>query len=148
MSIDVTVQDEAPTPHNPSDTQFEQWVDKALANIADAPHSGEITIKIIDEEESAVLNQTFREKDGPTNVLSFPYDNPGDFFMGDIAICANLVAKEAQDQDKSIEAHWAHLVVHGVLHLMGYDHIEESDAKTMERLEIDVLSSLGYENPY
>lgn len=148
MSVEVTIQDDAPSAHNPSDAQFQHWVDSTFEHVTNAPTKGEITIKIINEEESAVLNQTFRDKEGPTNVLSFSYDDIDEVFTGDIAICANLVAKEACEQEKPVEAHWAHLVIHGTLHLMGYDHIDDNDATIMERTEQTIMNALGYENPY
>jgi probable rRNA maturation factor len=148
MSIEVIIQDEAPSRYNPAEDLFQLWVDTALSHVNDAPINGEITIKIINEEESAVLNQTFREKTGPTNVLSFSYEDPDDFFTGDLAICAPLVEREAHEQEKLIIAHWAHLVIHGTLHLLGYDHIEESDATIMEALETQIMQELKFENPY
>ena len=111
----------------------------------------EVTLKIVDTEEGALLNQQYREKQGPTNVLSFPYRVPGQSkhqLLGDLVICAPLVEKEAAAQGKSVEAHWAHLVVHGTLHLLGYDHIEVKEAEEMEQLEVEILEALGFPSPY
>ncbi len=148
MSLEITVQDAATSPQLPSTAQFELWVNTALAHVKNAPQEGEITIKIIDELESARLNHTFRKKEGPTNILSFSYDSTTFFFVGDLAICAALVEREAQEQEKQRLAHWAHLTVHGTLHLMGYDHIEEHEAVIMESLEAKILQKLGYDSPY
>ena len=111
----------------------------------------ELSIRIVDEAESADLNHTYRHKSGPTNVLSFPCEVPDGVpldLLGDLVICAPVVAREAQAQGKASEAHWAHMVIHGVLHLRGYDHIDTAEAERMEALEIDILSRLGYPNPY
>lgn len=108
-------------------------------------------MRIVDEGEIAALNERWRSKRGATNVLSFPFDGdhslaPG--LLGDIVICAPVVRREAEEQHKSMEAHWAHMVVHGTLHLQGHDHINAEEAKEMETLEIRILQSLGYTNPY
>ncbi|MBS0350119.1 MAG: rRNA maturation RNase YbeY [Proteobacteria bacterium] len=131
----------------PQKQQFKTWVKAALkANIKKV----EITIRIVSKNESAQLNQKYRNKAGPTNVLSFNYPvlNEIDTVLGDLIICAHLVKKEAKAEGKTLLAHWAHLVVHGVLHLQGYDHIELSEALSMERREIRVLKNLGFNNPY
>jgi probable rRNA maturation factor len=106
---------------------------------------------LVDEPESRALNERYRGKDRPTNVLSFPAELPEELdipLLGDIVICAPLVAEEASSQGKPVEAHWAHLVVHGVLHLLGHDHQLESEAREMEALEVELLASLGFPNPY
>ncbi len=148
MSLAVIVQDESPSRYTPSVEQFQFWIDKTLSYVANAPAQGEITIRIVDEEESAVLNQTFRHKAGPTNVLSFSYDSPTDQFTGDLAICAPLVERQAREQAKLVIAHWAHLIIHGTLHLLGYDHIDEADAHIMESTETKIMLALQFENPY
>lgn len=148
MPVEIVLQEECEAPHNPTMDLLELWINTTFKHIKNPPQQGEITIKIIDKEESAVLNQTFRKKSGPTNVLSFPYDDNDDFFTGDLAICAPLVIEQAHDQDKLVIAHWAHLVIHGVLHLMGYDHIEDSDARIMEATESAIMHELHYEDPY
>jgi probable rRNA maturation factor len=116
-----------------------------------------MTIRIVGANESRHLNRTYRGKDKPTNVLSFPadvprmgdgpHDGPGGV-LGDLAICAPIVAREAREQGKSPRAHWAHMVVHGVLHLLGYDHENDRDAQAMESREVKILSHFGYANPY
>jgi probable rRNA maturation factor len=111
----------------------------------------ELTIRIVDEAESQQLNETWRKQIGPTNVLSFPFANPPGItlpLLGDMVICAPLVSREAEQQHKSLDAHWAHLVIHGTLHLLGYDHLDEVQAQQMEQLEIQALHHLGYPNPY
>lgn len=137
----------------PSLEQFTQWVQRALAHEAqteDFPET-EITIRIVDEAESHELNLTYRGKDKPTNVLSFPFEVPEGIelpLLGDLIICRQVVEKEAQEQQTSLESHWAHLAIHGTLHLLGYDHIEDAEAEEMEGLETEIMQSLGFEDPY
>jgi len=132
----------------PTDARFEQWVAAALDGRLD---EAQLTIRITDEAEIRELNATYRGKDKPTNVLSFPFEAPPGVdipLLGDIIICAAVVEHEASEQGKALEAHWAHMVIHGTLHLLGYDHIEEGEAEEMEGLEIRLLAGLGYANPY
>ncbi len=125
----------------PSDTLFKKWARKALRVNA------EITLRIVDEAEGRALNKEYRSKDYATNVLTFPLlEEP--FIMADILICAPVVAKEAKEQGKTLEAHFAHLMVHGVLHAHGYDHEVPAQAELMESIEIQTLTNLGYANPY
>jgi probable rRNA maturation factor len=125
----------------PSRSQFKKWVKAALRV------DTEVTIRVVDEEEGRMLNSSYRGKDYATNVLTFPLTEIP-HLMGDIIICAPVVESEAHAQNKSIEAHYAHLTVHGVLHLHGYDHITEPQAELMESLEVTILQKLGYANPY
>ncbi len=113
-------------------------------------HPGQLCVRIVDAEESQMLNHTYRGKDYPTNVLSFPADAdlPGGVVLGDLAICAPVVAAEAAAQGKPLTQHWAHMLVHGILHLQGYDHDEPAAAATMETLEIKLLADLGMPDPY
>jgi len=132
----------------PDYDQFKIWLDQVTQKLN---VSGEICIKIIDETESQDLNNTYRQKDKATNVLSFPAEIPEfveSSHLGDLAICAPLVKQEAEEQNKVIQNHWAHLVIHGCLHLLGYDHIEDSEAEEMEALEVKLLAALGIGNPY
>ena len=125
-----------------------QWGEAALAGRrADA----ELVVRVVSEEESAQLNGRFRGKQGPTNVLSFPFHAPPPVpsdLLGDLVICAPVVRREAREQGKPEKAHWAHMVVHGVLHLLGYDHGTSAEAETMEQLEREVLQALGFPDPY
>lgn len=132
----------------PSEAQFQTWVDVALA---DQDQEFEVVIRLVDEAESAQLNQEYRGKSGATNVLSFAFEVPDNIplnLLGDLVICAPLVKKEALEQHKQIEHHWAHLVIHGVLHLRGYDHVDEAEAEEMENKEITLLKQLNISNPY
>jgi probable rRNA maturation factor len=113
--------------------------------------SAQVSIRLVDEQESQALNFQYRHKNRPTNVLSFPmHVELGEQLelLGDLAICAPVVNREAKEQGKTRSAHWAHMLVHGMLHLQGYDHEEAGQAKDMERLEIEVLKKLGFANPY
>lgn len=132
----------------PSQADFERWVSAALKDFS---LSGEITIRIVDQLESAYLNETYRKKSGATNILSFPFENDEELatpLFGDLVVCAEIVAQQAQEQARPIIDHWAHLIVHGVLHLLGYDHIQEQEAIVMETFEVKILHELGYEDPY
>ena len=147
MSLQLDIQ-RAVELAQPSDQQFEHWVAAALKGRRD---NAELTIRIVAEDESAELNQTYRHKQGPTNVLSFPFEAPPGVpmdLLGDLVICAAVVERQAQEQHKGSEAHWAHMVIHGCLHLLGYDHIEPQQAEMMETLEISILQAMGYANPY
>ena len=132
----------------PDADQFLHWVEAALAGQRDTV---QLTIRVTDREEMQTLNRTWCHHDRPTNVLSFTYkalpgvDVP---LLGDIVICAEVVAKEAAEQGKGLEAHWAHMVLHGCLHLLGYEHSEDRESAVMEGLEIKLLTGLGYTNPY
>jgi probable rRNA maturation factor len=115
------------------------------------PGDHELVVRIVDEAESAALNDRYRGKPEPTNVLSFPCESPPGLalpHLGDLVICAPVVEREAREQGKPSEAHWAHMLVHGLLHLRGYDHQNEAEAETMEALESAILGQLGYPNPY
>lgn len=132
----------------PSRYYFQRWVNTALLG---RTRLTEVTLRIVDKKESTELNEIFRHKKGPTNILSFPFEPPPEVYsplLGDIVIYAGLVNKEAKQQRKTYIAHWAHLVIHGCLHLVGYDHSDPKDARKMEALEIQLLEELGYENPY
>jgi probable rRNA maturation factor len=134
----------------PDDAQLQQWVDATLVNF---PQDSEVVIRIVDEPESAALNGQYRHKQGATNILSFPFDAPdidGANFdlLGDLVICAPVLAREAQAQHKKLADHWAHIVIHGILHLLGYDHLTDAEAETMENKEIAILHTLNISNPY
>jgi len=133
----------------PSDTQLQQWMEAALL---DYDHPSEVLIRIVDTEEIAQLNQQYRHKIGTTNILSFPFELPegveGIDLLGDLVVCADVLESEAQKQGKKLHDHWAHIIIHGVLHLLGYDHLEEEDATEMEDKEIRILQQLQINNPY
>ena len=125
-----------------------RWATAALRNERETT---ELSVRIVDEQESAALNQQYRGKSGATNVLSFPFDavTPEPLpILGDLVICAPVVIREAQQQNKPAEAHWAHMCVHGVLHLLGYDHAGDRDAEVMEALETTILLDMGFPAPY
>lgn len=132
----------------PSEALFQRWLDQVLPKFQ---AESEVTIRLVDEAESHDLNLTYRGKDKPTNVLSFPFEAPPEIelpLLGDLIICRQVVEQEAIEQQKSDEEHWAHMVIHGCLHLLGYDHIEDDEAEEMEALETEILAELGYADPY
>lgn len=134
-------------------TQLPEWLRVCLQTTASENHREniEVSIRIVDESESAELNQRYRNKKGPTNVLSFPVDLPESLnlpLLGDLVLCAPVVTQEAQEQGKTELAHWAHMVIHGTLHLLGYDHQADEDARVMESCEISIMKKLGFANPY
>ncbi len=146
----VDVQHACPSPQGPSRVDLTRWVAAAL-NGRTGP--AEVTIRLVDAIEATALNERYRGQARPTNVLSFPFEPPpglGEacYLLGDLVICAPLVADEAAAQRKALDAHWAHLVIHGVLHLLGHDHQEEVEAETMRDLETVILRRLGFDNPY
>jgi probable rRNA maturation factor len=133
----------------PSAAQFRAWCELALRQrTADS----ELTIRLVDEAEGRELNHCYRQRDYATNVLSFPADVPEGILdiplLGDLVICVPVVEREAREQGKTLEAHWAHLVIHGCLHLLGYDHILDAEAEEMEALERTLLAELGHPDPY
>ena len=132
----------------PQTTDFSNWAGAALSG---RKEDAQLSIRIVDETESTYLNETYRHKTGPTNVLSFPAEYSAEIpisLIGDIVICAPIVIKEARAQGKNILAHWAHMTIHGTLHLLGFDHDTDSNAEKMESIEIDILKQLGFDNPY
>jgi len=132
----------------PKESDFRRWLTAVLPQFQE---QSEVTIRIVDEAESQQLNHTYRGKDKPTNVLSFPFEAPAGIelpLLGDLIICRQVVEREALEQEKPLLAHWAHMVVHGSLHLLGYDHIEDAEAEEMESIEIEIMLALGYDDPY
>lgn len=125
----------------PGPARLRRWARAALGR-----RGGELTVRIVGPAESRALNRRYRGKDQATNVLSFPSDAPG--VLGDLVICAPVVRREAREQGKRGAAHWAHMVVHGVLHLLGFDHIRPADARVMEARERAILARLSYPDPY
>ena len=149
----VDIQWASDAPDAPDEPHLCEWVRHAA--IAAGGVVGDITLRVVDEDEIRILNRDYRGKDAPTNVLSFPFDMPDglpegavELLLGDIIICDAVVRREAEEQHKPLDAHWAHMVTHGVLHLLGYDHIDDDDALVMETLEIRALGELGFPDPY
>lgn len=136
----------------PAVGSIESWINQALKNVpAFGKADAEVSVCIVDEAESQELNLRYRQQNKSTNVLSFPADIPPELnlpLLGDLVICAPVVEREADEQHKSLDAHWAHMVVHGTLHLLGYDHIEDDEALEMETLETEILLQMGFSGPY
>jgi len=166
--IELDVQNPYEYKSIPNNDELYTWVEAAIQSHSLSPTSGHnlsIVIRFVNIEEGKTLNQAYRYKKYATNVLSFPFEEP-EFttdiaelnevlskhlqqqHLGDIVLCENIVQKEAVEQNKTLKQHWAHLIVHGVLHLQGYDHLNDEDANLMESLEISILKSLGFGNPY
>ena len=143
--LNLTVQYACNPDGLPSRPELRAWARAALD--VDGKRGGQITLRFVDTEEGQALNRDYRGKDYATNVLSFPYDVEPVVF-GDLVICPAVVAREAAEQGKTAEAHYAHLVVHGMLHLQGYDHENDADARRMEDQERQLLAGLGYADPY
>ncbi|TVU58775.1 rRNA maturation RNase YbeY [Vibrio atlanticus] len=132
----------------PTEQDIQLWLDKTIPPFQE---NAELTVRIVDTKESHQLNHDYRGKDKPTNVLSFPFEAPPGMeldLLGDLIICRQVVEKEAEEQNKPLLAHWAHMVVHGSLHLLGYDHIEDDEAEEMESLETEIMQTMGFEDPY
>lgn len=147
MSLQIELQIATEAAGAPDQAQMQQWVNTWFPDSENLS----VLVRIVDETESAALNETYRAKKGPTNVLSFPFEPPemvASDHLGDLIICAPIVAREAKSQAKPLAAHWAHLLLHGILHLQGYDHIEPADAGIMEALEVEKLALLDIPNPY
>ncbi|RQM63791.1 rRNA maturation RNase YbeY [Aeromonas hydrophila] len=149
MSVTLDLQlASASTDGLPSEAQLQGWLDGTILGFQ---QEAEVTVRIVDEAESNELNLTYRGKNKPTNVLSFPFEAPPGLelpLLGDLVICRQVVEREAAEQGKPLMAHWAHMVVHGSLHLLGYDHIEDDEAEEMEALERDIMQELGFADPY
>lgn len=149
MTLTLDVQTACSDPA-PEESELRRWLDCALTE-AGYTRDAEISLRLTDEAEMAALNSRYRQRHGATNVLSFPADLPPGLelpLLGDIVICAPVVLREANEQDKPAHSHWAHMTVHGCLHLLGYDHSEAADAEIMEALETRILGALGLPCPY
>lgn len=156
LSVDLQIATSNQPPISESDLQ--NWVAATLAAAYDAQPDLRpqvpitLTVRIVDSAEGRDLNHSYRGKDYATNVLSFPFEAPPiplpEVLLGDLVICAEVVTLEAQEQNKDLRTHWAHMLVHGTLHLLGYDHIEDAEAEHMEALEIAILARMGLPNPY
>ncbi len=157
QAVQVDVQVAANLPDVPAESDIRDWLEKVIAHVgAGTERALEISVKIVDEAEGRDLNRQYRDQDRATNVLSFPASEAGlknpppelPLALGDIVICAPIVVREAREQGKEHPDHWAHLIVHGALHLMGYDHETDAEARQMETLETSILALGGVENPY
>lgn len=148
MTIILDIQSASTSEDAPDEQSIKRWVGAVIdSNQGDT----ELSVRIVDEPEGKLLNETYRGTSGATNVLSFPFENqtPEPLpLIGDIVVCAPIVEREAQQQNKDLNAHWAHMIIHGVLHLLGYDHERDSDAAIMETLETEILQKLGFPHPY
>lgn len=147
LQIACTYPNDLPLP-----AAFEKWIKAALLGGSDShQEEAELTVRIVDQDESMQLNHQYRNTKKPTNVLAFPFQNPPGItlpLLGDLIICKEVVENEAKLQEKPLTAHWAHMSIHGTLHLLGYDHIEQTDAVEMENLETHLLTELGFADPY
>lgn len=148
MGYKINLQIASKNKNIPKKDLLKRW---AITTLQPFKITAEVTLRIVDEEESALLNKTYRNKEASTNVLSFPFEGPAELklkLLGDMVICAPVVEKEATEQGKELMSHWAHMVVHGLLHLLGYDHIKAVDAGKMETEEKKLLKELGFSDPY
>ena len=148
MSFGVSVQHACAASGVPPPAKLAQWAEAALAGRSEG---AQMTVRVVDEAEGAALNERYRRRAGATNVLAFAFDAPelpSLRILGDIVVCAPVVAREAREHSKRLDAHWAHLVVHGTLHLLGYGHDEPRSAREMEAIERAILDRLGYPDPY
>ena len=151
MPVDVQLATRSAVPDS---TLIQRWAEGALAAVPSQgtrpAGEGEVCVRVVDEDEARRLNRDYRHRDAPTNVLSFPagIDLPDALVWGDVVVCAPVVRREADAQHKQYEDHFAHMVVHGVLHLFGYDHQADAEAAAMEKLEIRILDGFGMSDPY
>jgi len=147
VTVDVIVQYALSAPNLPSAAQINAWAAAAAFNL----NPMEVVARVVGDAESAQLNQHYRQQSGPTNVLSFPFEPPPGVeanLLGDLVLCAPVIVREAREQGKPALAHWAHMIVHGMLHLQGYDHQTDGEAHDMETREREIMERLGFENPY
>jgi probable rRNA maturation factor len=145
--IELSISDEVEEAALPTEEDFQHWAQASYLGDDEAV----VSLQIVGSDEMRELNNDYRGKDKPTNVLSFPMELPeevGINILGDLALCDEVIEMEAKQQDKPAEAHWAHMLVHGMLHLQGYDHIDDADAEVMEAKEIEIMKNLGFDNPY
>ena len=149
MSFQIDIEINRQSQALPAEALIERWITAALES--QQLQEAEVSVYIVDEAEGQELNAQYRSKDYPTNVLSFPADLPEELdipLLGDLVVCAPVVEREAKEQGKALEAHWAHMLVHGSLHLLGFDHIDDAEADEMEALETQIITGLGFPAPY
>lgn len=145
LDLQLAVEDDSQLP---SEQDIQSWLEQTITQFQP---EAELTVRIVDSKESHQLNFDYRGKDKPTNVLSFPFEAPPSVeinLLGDLVICKQVVEDEAIQQQKPLLAHWAHMIVHGSLHLLGYDHIQDDEAEEMESLETEIMQGMGFEDPY
>ncbi len=150
IDLQIDIQRVSAVGQQPDDATIQHWVQTAL-EFESLNDQIELCVRIVDEIEISALNQQYRQRSGSTNVLSFTAEIIPEIpvhMLGDLVICASVVSREAQQQHKTLNSHWAHMVIHGVLHLCGYDHIHDIDAQQMESRELLILNKLGFSNPY
>lgn len=153
VTVDITISEDIESADDdvPEPSLLQTWADAAYLDDDGQQVSSVASVLVTTADEIQALNRQYRDRDAPTNVLSFPMQTPDGLDMsllGDIALCASVINREAEDQHKNRQAHWAHMVVHGMLHLQGFDHIEDRDALEMESKETEILFRLGFDNPY
>lgn len=151
MDITIDLQNPYDYPEILKVDEVTRWINCALTHIGYDKESAELTVRIVDEAESQQLNSDYRSKHRPTNILSFPFEAPAQIacdLLGDLIICYPIIESEAAEQNKDVINHWAHMLIHGTLHLLGFDHIEDSEAEIMESYEVAILAKLGITNPY
>lgn len=151
VDIDLQIATDETESNYPSVEKMTLWASTALT-LGGRDTDSELTVRLVSSEEIHELNNTYRHVDRPTNILSFPFETPDGLeempFIGDLVICKEVLLKECSEQNKTLEEHFCHLIIHGCLHLIGYDHIEDEEAQVMEGLEIKALAKLGFKNPY
>lgn len=150
MTYYVDIQNASSDPLLVSEDEITRWVEQTLQKEVE---SAELTVRFVDEDEIMQLNNTYRKQNKTTNVLAFPSNLPDGItldypLLGDIIVCPKVLMQESEEQNKPLVAHWAHIIIHGVLHLLGYDHMKDEDARTMQQQEIAVLAHFQYANPY
>ncbi len=155
MQINLDIQNTIKATDLPDKESIIAWIKETLKQVGYTNKSVELTLRIVSEDESQQLNFDYRNKNSPTNILSFPFQPPemipaSEFegLLGDLVICYEVILREAKQQEKKVEQHWAHLIVHGVLHLLGYDHLVDQEAEIMEQLEVDILKQFKIADPY
>ncbi|WP_196139468.1 rRNA maturation RNase YbeY [Aliikangiella sp. G2MR2-5] len=151
MQLFVEIQNPENFTDIPESAKINEWIGCALQHADYSSDEAELTVRVVGEAESQQLNSQYRGKNKPTNVLSFPFEAPFEIetcLLGDLVICQPILVAEAKEQGKAEQSHWAHLIVHGTLHLLGYDHIDDEEAEAMECLETTILQSLKFEDPY
>ena len=150
MTLAVELQNVISVSECPTNAEIQEWIELTL-NTVSYKKNAEVTVRIVDEVESQSLNYSYRQKNKPTNILSFPFEVPEQVkcdLLGDLVICHSIVEQEAIQQSKPLKDHYTHMLIHGTLHLLGFDHIEDDEAEEMEAIEVEILALLGVAEPY